>query len=119
MASATTERRKYIIGWLILPPGTREDFMKLVLPYAAACRAEPGCRFFEMNPSITDPDVVTFAECFESAEAHAAHHKTPWFEAMWGEINRRCRHGRFENIFPGRVEPESVDFEDRDREPVT
>lgn len=64
-------------------------------------------------------EVVTVAECFVSVEAHAAHHKTPWFEAMWGDINRRCRHGRFENIFPGRVEPDSVDFDDKDQGPVT
>ena len=114
MEAASTERRKYIIGWLTFPPGVREDFMKIGLPYAAACREEEGCVFFEMNPSATDPDVVTVAECYESAEAHAAHLKRPLFEAMWGELNRRCRRGRFENIFAGRVEPDSAEFGEKD-----
>ena len=61
--------------------------MKLAVPYVATCREEKGCLFFEMNPSFTDPDVVTIAECFESAEAHSAHLRTPWFEAFWAELN--------------------------------
>ena len=40
MEAASTERRKYVIGWLTFPPGAREDFMKIALPYAAACREE-------------------------------------------------------------------------------
>ena len=87
MEGAGTERRKYIIGWLTFGPGKRDDFMKLAVPYFATCREEKGCLFFEMNPSFTDPDVVTIAECFESAEAHSAHLRTPWFEAFWAELN--------------------------------
>ena len=110
MEAAQTERRKYIIGWLTFAPGKRDDFMKIAVPYVATCREEEGCVFFEMNPSVTDPDVVTFAECFKTAEAHSAHLRTPWFEAFWSELNRIGRHGRFENIFAGRVEPDFADF---------
>ena len=104
------ERRKYVIGWLSFAPGRRDGFMAMARPYVAACRAEPGCVFFEMNPSDTDPDVVTVMECFESAEAHAAHLRTPGFETFWAELGRIGRSGRFENIFAGRVEPDAVEF---------
>ena len=114
MEGAGTERRKYIIGWLTFGPGKRDDFMKLAVPYVATCREEKGCLFFEMNPSVTDPDVVTIAECFESAEAHSAHLRTPWFEAFWAELNHLGLHGRFENIFAGRVEPDSAEFGGRE-----
>jgi quinol monooxygenase YgiN len=119
MEAAPTETRKYIIGWLTFAPGRRDDFMRIALPYAAACREEEGCVFFEINPSAADPDVVSIAECYASAEAHAAHLKKPLFEAMWGELHRRCQRGRFENIFAGRVELDSVEFDDKDPAPVT
>ena len=53
------ETRKYIIGWLTFPPGQRAAFLRAARPFAQAFRQEPGCLFFEMNPSETDPDVVT------------------------------------------------------------
>ncbi len=119
METAPTETRKYIIGWLTFAPGKRDDFMRIALPYVAACREEPGCVFFEMNPSVTDPDVVTIAECFESAEAHVAHLRTPRFEAFWAELSRIGLHGRFENIFAGRVEPDAAEFAGAGPAPVS
>jgi quinol monooxygenase YgiN len=102
--------RKYIIGWLTFPPGGRDAFLAIARPYAAACRAEDGCLFFEMNPSADDPDVVTVTECFRSAAAHDSHLQGALFRGFWPELERRCLRGRFENIVAAAVIPDSAVF---------
>ncbi|MFO1144272.1 MAG: antibiotic biosynthesis monooxygenase [Amaricoccus sp.] len=110
MGDGPAERRKYIIGWLTCRTGRRDELMALAVPYAAACRQEEGCLFFEMNPSVHAPDVVSIAECFASREAHAAHLETERFRGFWARLHALCIEGRFENIFPAAVEPDSADF---------
>ena len=105
-----SDNRKFIIGWLTCRPGAREVLVDLARPYVAACRAEEGCLFFEMNPSIHEPDVVTVAECFASAEAHDAHCRGETFTRFWDRLHDLCLAGRFENIYDARVEPDSADF---------
>lgn len=110
MSDSTIETRKYIVGWLTFPPGNRDRFMALAPAYADACRAEPGCLFFEMNPSVSDPDVVTFAECFTSEAAHATHLAAENFQKFWPILGTLALSGRFENVFAGRVEEGAVEF---------
>jgi quinol monooxygenase YgiN len=110
MSEHTTETRKYIVGWLTFPPGNRDRFMELAPAYVRACLAEPGCLFFEMNPSVTDPDVVTVAECFASETAHATHLAAENFKAFWPALAELAISGRFENVFAGRVAPDEVHF---------
>ncbi len=104
------EERKFIIGWVTCRPGRRDDLVALLGPYVAACRAEDGCLFFDINPSIHDPDVVTVAECFASREAHDAHLGREPFLSFWDRLPEFCLSGRFENIFAEHVEPDAVDF---------
>jgi quinol monooxygenase YgiN len=102
--------RKFIIGWLTCRPGKRDELVALAGPYVAACRAEDGCLFFEMNPSIHEPDVVTVAECFSSAGAHEVHLRQETFQTLWRRLPDLCLSGRFENIFADQVKSDSVDF---------
>jgi quinol monooxygenase YgiN len=104
------DKRKYIVGWLTFRPGKRAEFMEIALPYVAACRQEPGCLFFEMSLSPTDSDVVLAMECFQDAEAHTTHLKTPEFQAFWRVLDTLCLHGTFENVFAGSVIPDSATF---------
>ena len=113
MPDTTPDPRKYIIGWLTCRPGKRDELIPLIRPYVAACLSEEGCVFFEMNPSIHDPDVVTVAECYASREAHEAHLKRETFLRLWGRLHDLCLEGRFLNIFPHHVEPDTADFRTR------
>ncbi len=110
MTAADSTARKYIIGWLHCWPGRRDAFMEIVKPYVAQCRREPDCLFFEMNPSVHDEDVITLAECFSSPAAHAAHLETEWCREMFARLPEFCLRGDFENIYDGRVEPDSDTF---------
>lgn len=110
MSDPGSETRKYIVGWLTFPPGNRDRFMAMAPAYVKACRAEPGRLFFEMNTSVSDPDVVTFAECFTSEATHAAHLAAENFQRFWPILGTLALSGRFENVFAGRVVEDSVVF---------
>jgi quinol monooxygenase YgiN len=104
------DTRKFIIGWLTCRPGRRDELVALLPDYVAACRAEEGCVFFEMNPSIHDPDAVTLAECFTSGEAHEAHLQRETFRRFWAILPELCLEGRFENIYADHVDQDRTDF---------
>jgi quinol monooxygenase YgiN len=111
MEAMVDETREYVVGWLTVAPGTREEFLKVAGTYAAAFREEEGCLFFEMNPSLDDADSVTFMECFATPEVHGAHMAAPQAGAFWKELERFGRQLRFETIRAGRVELASVEFD--------
>ena len=103
--------RKYIVGWLKLKPGRREAVLAIARAYVEACRREPGCLFFEMVPSLDDPDGLVIAECFADAAAHATHLETLGFASFWNVLNREGVSGRFENIIAGQVTPDGARFD--------
>ena len=43
---------KFVIGWLTLKPGTRDEFMTLCRPFIAATREEEGVDFFEFHHDL-------------------------------------------------------------------
>jgi quinol monooxygenase YgiN len=111
MPNSSSETRKYIVGWLTFPPGNRDRFMALVPDYVRACRAEPGCLFFDMNPSVSHPDVVIVSECFTSEAAHATHLAAATFQEFWPKLSALAISGRFENVFPGHVAEDFIQFQ--------
>ena len=110
MTGAENDPRKFIIGWFRCRPGKRDELMSLAMSYAANCRQEEGCLFFEMNPCLEDSDSVSVVECFSSEEAHAAHLETAHAQTFFAEIPRLCQDGKFHHIFPARVISESPTF---------
>ena len=103
---------KFVIGWLKLRPGKREEFLALAHPYAAKCLAvEDGIEFFQFHPSSADADTVIVVEKYQSPEIHDLHQQTEHFRQMWKQVERLCTEGRFENIFADRVEPDAHRFE--------
>ena len=106
---------KFVIGWLKLRPGKREEFMALARPFIATTLKEDGVEFFEFHLSSTDPDTVIVVEKYRTAEVHDLHNQTAHLAEIWGHVQRLCIEGRFENVFADRVEPEFERF----AEPVT
>lgn len=110
MPHTRADNRKYIIGRLRLKPGQGRDFIKVAQAYAAGCRKEDGCIFFEINQSMDDPDVFVVAECFRDPAAHEAHLKRPLFLGTWKHIESIALNGKFENIFADTVIADSPIF---------
>ncbi len=86
------------VGWIVLKPGMRDEFMALVPAFAAATRSEAGCIFFEMTRSNDDPDVVVVAQAFIDAKAHADHVRTPHEIGLRRDLDRLGASLRFLNI---------------------
>jgi quinol monooxygenase YgiN len=110
MTGSRGDSRKYIIGWLRLKPGQGSDFVSRARTYAAGCREEDGCLFFEFNPSIDNPDVFVVAECFRDADAHEAHLKRALFLDFWKGLDEIALSGKFENVFADAVIADSATF---------
>ena len=99
---------KFVIGWLTLKPGTRDEFMTLCRPFIAATREEEGVDFFEFHNDLGNSDGIVVVERYKSHEAHELHWTTPHFQAMWHIV--QAIEGRFENIFADRVERDIAKF---------
>lgn len=63
-----------------------------------------------MNPSVTEPDVVVVSECFDSEAAHTAHLTAGTFQDFWPKLSALAISGRFQNVFPGRVAGDALQF---------
>ena len=103
---------KFVIGWLKLRPGKRDEFMALAGPFIETTLKEDGVEFFEFHLSSTDPDTVIAIEKYRSPQVHDLHNQTPHFAQMWGHVQRLCIEGRFQNIFADDVQPDFARFAD-------
>ncbi len=108
--NAPEQGNKYIVGWLTLREGSGPVFDRIYPPYAAACRAEKECRFFEMIRSREQPDTVVICECFSSEEAHSVHRERPHVKAFFDELHKIALVGRFENVIADKISPDAYDF---------
>lgn len=89
---------EYVIGWLKLKPGKRDEFMRLAGPVVATTQKEDGCLFYEIHPTTLDPDTVIVIEGWQTIEQHQAHQKAPHHVAFGPEVVRLAIEGRFEEI---------------------
>ena len=103
---------KFVIGWLKLRPGKRDEFLALARPFISTTLEEDGVEFFEFHLSSTDPDTVIAIEKYRTPEVHDLHHQTAHFAEVWGHVERLCIEGRFENILADRVDPDFARFVD-------
>ena len=101
---------KFVIGWLKVRPGKRDELVALARPFIATTLKEEGVEFFEFHLSSTDCDTVIVVERYRTPEVHDLHHKTAHFAEMWGHVQRLCIEGRFENIFADRVDTDIARF---------
>jgi quinol monooxygenase YgiN len=108
---ASGGRMKFVIGWLKLKPGRRDEFMAVSRPFIAATLREEGVVFFEFHHNSTDLDGVVVVECYKSHAAHELHWATPHFATMWKEVERLTIEGRFENIFADRTASDVARFD--------
>jgi quinol monooxygenase YgiN len=89
---------RYVIGWLKVKPGKRDEFMRLAKPVFAITQKEDGCLFYEAHPTTEDPDLVILVEGWQSRAQHEAHQKAAHHVAFGPEVVRLCVGGRFEEI---------------------
>ena len=101
---------QYVIGWLELKPGKREEFMILAREHQTTTQKEEGCLFYEWHPSATDEDVLVLVEGWKSHEDHQAHQDAPHHQALVQEVGKYAVSGRFEEIEAARVVTQRPEF---------
>ncbi|MEX0853150.1 MAG: putative quinol monooxygenase [Bauldia sp.] len=89
---------KYVIGWLKVKPGKRDELMKIARPVVAKTQKEDGCLFYELHPTTDDPDLILIVEGWESDAHHQAHQKAAHHVAFGPDVVRLSIEGRFEEI---------------------
>ncbi|WP_347349307.1 putative quinol monooxygenase [Nigerium sp.] len=80
-----------ILKWHVKPQYA-DQFPQLVSEFTQACRAEPGCLWFEWARSVDDPNVYLGTEAYADAAAGKAHVESEHFKkamATQGEYAAR------------------------------
>ena len=98
---------KWVIGWLKLQPGTRDQLMERIGPFVALSLTEAGVRHFEVNASASDPDTLVFIESYDSDALHKVHQDTPEHQALLADIFKVAVSGKFEHIYPANSRTDS------------
>ena len=75
----------YVIATLRVRNDHRDAFLRDAQPLIAATREEPGCIFYDLAQSITEPARFTFVERWDSREALDAHFETSHIR-HWREL---------------------------------
>jgi quinol monooxygenase YgiN len=99
---------EYVIGWVTVKPGMREEFLEASQPLIEASRLEEGVEFFEFHLSPEDPNVVAVVECYRDAKVHERHVQSPHFQEFLKLIERYLVRGRFENVVAGSVRVDTL-----------
>lgn len=63
-----------------------EHWPELSRPFTEACRAEPGCLWFDWSRSLDDPDEYVLVEAFRDGAAGGEHVQSAHFKAAQAEL---------------------------------
>ena len=103
---------QFVIGWLKLKPGMREEFMPLAKTHQAMSQKEDGCLFYELHPSASDENTMVLVEGWKTPEQHQAHQKAPHHLALVEAVGQYAVSGIFEEIEAARVVTQRPQFGD-------
>jgi quinol monooxygenase YgiN len=72
-------------------PEHAERWPEITRSFTDACRAEPGCLWFDWSRSLDDATEYVLIEAFTDADAGAAHVRSEHFQAARRELPRYLR----------------------------
>lgn len=61
-------------------PEHADDWPQITREFTEACRAEPGCLWFDWSRSVDDPTEYVLVEAFRDGDAGAAHVQSAHFK---------------------------------------
>jgi quinol monooxygenase YgiN len=67
-------------------PEHSPNWLELTRPFTEACRAEPGCLWFDWSRSLEDPNEFVLIEAFRDGDAGAAHVHSDHFRAAQRDL---------------------------------
>lgn len=78
----------FITAKFRVKPADADAWPEISRPFTQACRAEPGCMWFDWSRSLDDPTEYVLVEAFRDRDAGAAHVRSAHFEAARRELPR-------------------------------
>lgn len=94
----------YVVATFHIRPGTLEAFVGAAYVLIDAARREPGCIYYDLHASVTDPDRVVCLEHWADRTTLDAHLASPHTIAFGQAIEPLVSTSRVEIIHPERVE---------------
>ena len=94
----------YVIATLKIQSGSLDEFLEAAKVSIAATREEEGCIFYDLNQSLTEPDMLTFVERWESRETLMAHSKAPHMKVWRDKVGHLIEDRKLEIIEPAKVD---------------
>ena len=85
-------------------PGTIEPFVQAAYAAIDIARREPGCLFYDLHASVTDPDRLVFLEKWDSREVFDRHITTAHMADFRDAIKAFVISSRIEIIFPDHID---------------
>ena len=78
----------FITAKFRVKPEHAEAWPEITRAFTEACRAEPGCLWFDWSRSIDDPNEYVLVEAFRDGDAGAAHVNSDHFKAAQRDLPR-------------------------------
>lgn len=70
----------FITAKFLVKPEDADNWPEISRAFTEACRAEPGCRFYDWSRSLDDPNEYVLVEAFVDGDAGAAHVNSDHFK---------------------------------------
>ncbi|MCR6673971.1 putative quinol monooxygenase [Devosia ginsengisoli] len=94
----------YVIATFRLRPGALEPFVEAAYALIDVARRDPGCIYYDLHASVTDPDRVMCFEQWQDRPAFDHHLATPAVTAFNTAIEGLVLSSKVEIIHPDRIE---------------
>jgi len=94
----------YVVATFRIRPGALEPFVEAAYQLIDAARREPGCIYYDLHASVTDPDRLMCYEQWTDRGAFDRHLATPALATFSTAIEPLVQSSRAEVIHPERVE---------------
>ena len=104
---------RYTIGRIWTRSGQRDEYLTQSAAYTATSSGEKGCLYYDQGAMHHDPDGAMLIECWESAEAHAAHLAHPARATIGPIFEKHVLRATFEEMDVTGVTPIVIDLSDK------
>lgn len=94
----------YVVATFRIRPGALEPFVDAAYLLIDAARQEPGCLYYDLHASLTDPDRMLCYEQWSDRAAFDQHFATPYRASFIGATKDLVLSSRTEIIDPQHVE---------------
>lgn len=94
----------YVVATFRLRPGTLEPFVEAAYALIDVTRREPGCVYYDLHASVTDPDRVMCLELWQDRPAFDRHMTTPTLAGFSAAIEPLVLSSRVEVIHPDHID---------------